>query len=149
MRQQLWTDQQFEQMSWHDNYVHALRVVEGSNGLGELVLDIDYILEWVNGTEGFQFKVTPATLAFRDVSGLRIALDYATPTAGIGPFSIHAIERSREPREHYVAQSWKIVINWPVGEITFEASGFVQRSHGRVIFSNAQGLRPEERVQNA
>jgi hypothetical protein len=128
MSKYLWTEKEFDHMSWHDNHVHGLQIIEGEYGAGRLILDIDYILEWINNAEGkFQFRILPALLEFRGVTNLRVALDYATPTAGLGPFSIHAIERKIEPRERYEAQVWTILINWPVGEITFEAEGFEQR----------------------
>jgi hypothetical protein len=145
----VWTDQQFEEMSWHDNHVHALRVLEGAYGAGELVLDLDYILEWLTVEDGFQFRVIPVSLAFKEVTNLRVSLDYATPTAGIGPFSIHAIERHSENRKRYVATIWKILINWPNGEITFEATGFVQRGTGAPVLTLSQSLRPEERDHRA
>jgi hypothetical protein len=143
-----WTDAQFDDLSWHDNHVHALRIVEGAYGAGELVLDLDYILEWICGAEEDRFRILPATLTFLDVTRLRICLDYATPSAALGPFAIHAIERRREARERYVAQVWKIVINWPKGEIEFEAAGFVQHGTGAPVLCHDQCLRPEERQQD-
>ena len=140
-----WTQQQFESMSWHDNHVHGLRLVEGQNGAGELVLDLDYIVEWLSGKGAIQFRIVPATLRFTDVTNLRIALDYATPSAALGPFSIHTNERQDEPRERYVAHVWRIFVNWPAGEITFEASGFEQRSTGEPIVSDMQHLSPAQR----
>jgi hypothetical protein len=145
MASQRWTHEQFEQMSWHDNHVHGLRVLEGNYGAGELLLDLDYILEWLKGPEGMQFRLVPVTLRFTEVTNLRISLDYASPSAAMGPFSIHAIERRAEPRERYVAQVWKIVINWPVGEISFEATGYEQFSTGESIVSDLQYLSPQER----
>ena len=103
MADYIWTQEQFEEMSWHDNHVHAIRIVEGSYGPGQLVLDLDYILEWINDKEGFQFRLQPVMLTFFEVADLRISLDYATPTAALGPFSIHAIERIMEQRERYIA----------------------------------------------
>lgn len=142
MSAQAWSDQQFDEMSWHDNHVHALRVVEGAHGAGELQLDLDYILEWVKcaGNE-CEFRIVPATLTFKDVTNLRISLDYATPAAALAPFSIHAIERWTEQRERYVAQLWRIVVNWPVGEISFQASGFEQRATGAPVRSAEMALR--------
>ena len=35
-----WTDSDLDDMSWHDNAVHALRIVEGKSGIGELVLHV-------------------------------------------------------------------------------------------------------------
>ena len=137
-------------MSWHDNHVHALRVVAGKHGAGELILDLDYILEWIPGAEGgFQFSLLPATLAFLEVTNLRMSLDYATPTAALGPFSIHAIERHIEPRERYVANLWTISINWPSGEITFEAQGFEQRGVAPPVTSPNQWLSASQRSQGA
>jgi hypothetical protein len=140
-----WTHEQFDQMSWHDNHVHALRVVEGQHGAGELLLDLDYILEWLKSAEAMQFRLVPVTLQFTGVTNLRISLDYASPRAALGPFSIHAIERHAEPRERYVAQVWKIVVNWPVGDVSFEAAGFEQRATGQPVVSHLQSLSPEER----
>ena len=145
MPDQVWTDEQFDEMSWHDNCVHALRIVEGINGAGELIFDLDYILEWIEAEEGFRFRILPVTLKFREVTDLRISLDYATPTIALGPFSIHAIERKIEQRERYAAQVWKLLINSPIGEITFESQGFEQRSVGAPQISNGQWLSPAER----
>ena len=140
---QAWSDSQFDEMSWHDNHVHALRIVEGVYGAGELVLDLDFILEWIKCEgDGCEFRIVPASLTFKSVTNLRISLDYATPTAALGPFSIHAIERRTERRERYDAQIWKILINWPVGEISFEASGFEQLATGDPVLSAAMHLAP-------
>src|SRR5919109_1727079 len=149
MSEQVWTYDQFEEMSWHDNHAHSIRIVEGIHGSGMLVLDLDYILEWICDVDGSRFRITPATLTFHEVTDLRISLDYAAATAALGPFSIHAIERRTESREHYVAQIWKILINWPRGEIVFEATGFEQRAIGSPVVSENQVLRPAERRQHA
>ena len=118
----------FDTYTWHDNHVHALRIRAGAHGTGELELDLDYILEWLPPRDGaFTFRVAPATLTFHNVVDLRLALDYAGPSAGMTPFSINCIER-----EPYVyanglsAYRWRIPVNWPEGEITFIATGFTQ-----------------------
>lgn len=147
MSDHIWSDAQFGEMSWHDSCVHGLHIVEGIHGAGELILDLDYILEWITTGGCFQFRILPVTLRFREVTDLRISLDYATPNAALGPFSIHAIERRIEHRERYVAQLWKILINWPVGEITFESQGFEQRGVGEPQVRSDQCLHPEEREQ--
>jgi hypothetical protein len=78
-----------------------------------------------------------------------MTLDYATPTAALGPFSIHAIERRTEQRERYAALLWRMVINWPSGEISFEAQGYDQRGTGTPLLADNQYLRPQERRQGA
>jgi hypothetical protein len=146
----VWTQQQFDEMSWHDNHVHAIRIEEGAHGAGKLIFDLDYILEWVNVAGGkIKFSILPVTLSFSEVTNLRMSVDYATATAALGPFSIHAIERRTEQRERYAAQLWKMLINWPSGEITFEARGYDQRGIGPPSLSDEQWLRPQDRAQGS
>mgnify|MGYP006908414368 CR=1 FL=1 len=145
--QHRWTDDQFEQMSWHDNHVHGLQIVEGEFGAGQLIIDLDYIVEWVkDNSGGCRFRLLPVALTFQEVTFLRISLDYATPTAGLCPFSLHDIERRTEQRERYEAQVWKLLVNWPAGEISFEAKGFVQQGAGEPVLSDQMYLSPEERA---
>jgi hypothetical protein len=141
-----WTERDFDTMSWHDNHVHAMRVVEGEHGAGELVLDLDYILEWMKTGTAFQFRMVPVHLRFTEVTNLRIALDYAAVSAALSPFSIQGISRRAEPRERYTAQCWVIGLNWPEGEIRFEASGFEQKAWGAVTLGDRQVLAPAQRV---
>jgi hypothetical protein len=150
MAEHVWTDAQFETMSWHDNHIHAFRIVENEDGTGELILDVDHIVEWINGPEnGFRFRILPVSLTFHDVMFLRFSLDYATPTAAFTPFMIHGIERRSEQRARHVAQVWKIAISWPAGEFSFEARGFTQRGIGEPILSPGQCLGPELRNHGA
>lgn len=140
-----WTEAHFESMSWHDNHVHALRIVEGAYGAGQLVLDVDYIVEWRCNADNGRFRIVPAELTFNEVTHLRIAIDYASQTAGLVPFSIEAIDRQFEQRERYVAQCWTIRLNWPRGEIAFEAAGFEQRALGQAVLTDAMYLQPDQR----
>ena len=149
MTSQVWTDAQFDEMSWHDNHVHALRIVEVSDGAGDLILDVDHIVEWIKDGNAFNFRIVPVTLTFHDVMFLRMTLDYATPTAAFGPFMIHGIERRTEQRPRYLAQLWKVDISWPRGEIEFEARGFTQRTLGEAVLSQGQCLSAKERERAA
>jgi len=111
-----WTEADFESLSWHDDHVHAIGMANFNEDEGtcDLVMAIDHILD-------ASFPVAPAKLTFHGVFGLRMELDYARVTAGMTPFSIGSIER--EPTA-YQSFRWKIQINWPAGEITFEAPRF-------------------------
>ncbi|WP_162605209.1 hypothetical protein [Piscinibacter terrae] len=133
-------------MSWHDCHVHGFRVFEAEHGSGELQLDLDYILEWKEHQEKFSFLLVPVRLQFHEVFALRVALDWATPTAGMGPFSISGIEKRAEPRTEYTATVWRLPLNWPEGLLEFEASGFTQIAWGREVHSSRQFLAAEERV---
>lgn len=150
MQPQVWTEADFDEMSWHDNHVHGIRFIEGKDGEGDLILDVDYILEWLKDEgAGFRFRILPVTLTFHSVIFPRIAVDYAAATAAFGPFMIHGIERRMEKRAHYEAQMWRLPIAWPGGEIEFEARGFTQRGEGEPLLVSAQLLKPEQRNRAA
>lgn len=138
-----WTTADFDAMSWHDNAVHALRVIEGQHGEGELVLDVDYIEEWIRGGDHIEFVITPVRLQFHGVSELRVALDYSGPTAALSPFSLDAIERHEHvyPNGH-TTYRWLLPVNWPAGEISFNSSGFTQTQVGPSVRSGKQHLDP-------
>jgi hypothetical protein len=45
----VWSEADFEEMVWHDARIHAIAFLPDSF---EFVLDIDYILRWVQPAEG-------------------------------------------------------------------------------------------------
>ena len=141
-----WTEKDFGEMSWHDNCVHALRIVEGEHGGGELILDLDYILRWDCSKTICEFEIAPAELRFEEVRGLRVNLDYAGPSAGLAPFSLDRIER--EPIEYvsgFRSFKWIVKVSWPTGEIGFEASKFRQEIQGDSVITTSQCLSAAER----
>jgi hypothetical protein len=142
--QQAWDESHFDEMSWHDNHVHGLRVRRGPNGWdGQLELDIDYILEWLRPSEStFAFRIAPATLTFIDVLELRIEIDYAAISFATTPFSIAGI--SREVTSHGGTR-WTLEINHPDGAISFLASGFRQVLRAAPIVKPSQSLTEQER----
>lgn len=133
----------FNAMSWHDNHVHGLAIEEGAHGLGELRLDLDYIVEWLACADGkFSFRIAPALLTFHGVSDLVVSLDYAASSAALTPFSIHEIRRTPLPHARY---AWEIELNWPKGRIAFSADGFTQALRGSAVESERQHLSAAER----
>ena len=143
-----WTIDDFESMSWHDVHVHGFRLDSFDPDLGasDLVMDIDFILEWKESDGKFEFAVAQAVLRFHTVSDLKVTLDYATPTAGMSPFSIAGIERETiEYRGGTGCFRWRIPINWPTGIIEFEAPGFTQTLVGEIYVQSGQWLDAERR----
>ena len=121
-------------LSWHDVHVHGFHLenFKQDNGSADLVLDIDYILKWDKQGSEFIFTVCRAELRFHDVFGLKMNIDYATPTAGMSPFSIDGIEREKlEYKTGYTSYRWRIPINWPSGLLEFEAPSFTQILAGK------------------
>jgi len=143
-----WHTDDFEALSWHDVHVHGFRLdsFNGEEGSADLVLDIDYILNWQKSEGGFLFTVCKADLRFHKVFGLKFSLDYATPTAGMCAFSINGVER--EPLEAptgYKSYRWRIPINWPQGLLEFEAPAFTQTLTGKPHVQSEQSLTHEKR----
>ena len=63
----VWTDADFDTMSWHDNAVHAVALEPAQAHPGRLLLDIDYILEGIlpeAPATTLSFWICPATLVF-------------------------------------------------------------------------------------
>ena len=145
-----WTEADYPLMSWHDNHIHGLNLAEGVHGTGDLELDIDYIVEWLKSDSGgICFRIAPANLTFREVSNLKVSLDYGVISAAMGPFSIDGIDRRIEQRARYTATLWTIKVNFPVGEISFEASGFDQVLRRGAITTEQQVLSISERSADA
>lgn len=140
-----WTDADFEELSWHDNHVHGITINSAATVFGELILDLDFIVEWVCAPGGScDFRIAPATLTFREVTDLKIAIDYASVSASVCPFSIAGIKRT--PRDSGRSFDWAIEVNWPRGEISFQASGFRQTLRGPVRVSSEQRLAAADRL---
>lgn len=145
--------ERFEDYSWHDNAVHGIRILEGPDGCGgELILDIDFIVEWLPpqaGETAFEFRIAPAHLTFHDVTDLVISVDYASCTAALQTMTIHEIHREvvKYPNG-YSSFAWKIEINWPRNSFfSFCSPGFTQVLTAPPIVSDAQYLSPLQRMQ--
>ncbi len=138
----------FEEHSWHDNPIHGFRIIEKANCVGDLILDIDHITEWLCSDDGeYNFKIAPADLIFEDIIDLAIFLDYGECSASITPPSIHEIRR--EPKEYpngYKSYEWFIEINWPSNcYIKFKSPGFKQILRKQPMLSNEQIIKPSNR----
>ena len=142
---------QFDSYSWHDNAIHGFRIVEGPDGCsGELILDIDFIAEWLppqNESNAFQFRIAPADLTFHEVTELVISVDYALCSAALQPMTIHEIHREAVTYPNgYSSFAWQIEVNWPRNSfISFRAPGFTQALRAEPIASGAQYLLPSLR----
>lgn len=149
------TQENFDQMSWHDCHIWAMEFRVGEAGEGdwtsELGLDIDFIVEWICGTDGVTgFRIAPANLVFHGVTDLKISIDCDRGLqAALHPLSINHIEREpvREQkiyldRPYY---KWKICLNWPEdSQLTFGSTGFSQVLRADPIFSTEQYLSRRE-----
>ena len=107
----IWTDADFEQMSWHDCRLHGVAFIDDFDPhLHELRLDIDYIFDW----QERGFWISPATLVFETQS---FHIDLPGPSGDW----INAMERTGAGD----STEWRISLNTG-GSIEVRASGFRQ-----------------------
>jgi len=136
----VWTEADFEKMRWHDSQIHAIAF---SPEKFEIVLDIDYILQWIHPKQNetyYKFWVSPATLVFKNVC--EVNFDIGSYTCGLEIDSIKR-EDARRPRntDHIRKyQEWLWTIECQEGQITFRSAGYKQYIRTFPIFSGSQTL---------
>lgn len=142
---------------WHDNLIYGLhlRAADPDRGIwrSDLLLDIDHIVEWVCSADNRpKFRVAPVTLAFHDVTNLRISLDFGDSTyrQNINELSIAQIWRNPtnagEDGRLRPYFEWSIELNLPQGgEITFGGSGYTQTFRAESTLVHEQRLSADER----
>lgn len=127
-----WTEHDFDGLSWHDNRVHGLRIRNPVDTYDfDLLLDIDYILDWIKPADGrpLQFVVAPAVLAFHGVDKLLIDVRLSYKEE----LTIDEIRRSdlgAGSEQKAGSYGWHIALQSIPGRpnrICFESRGFTQR----------------------
>jgi hypothetical protein len=136
------TEVDFDQMSWHDCHIHAFSF----NDNFELLLDIDYLFEWVlpkKGSKYYKFWIAPCTLVFENVYNIELESEHKQPI-------IDYIGRSNPQRPknaEYIGKDFEY--DWDIvmisGEMTFKSVGFKQYVRQSPIFIGAQKLNLEDR----
>ena len=138
----VWTEEDFERMGWHDSRIYALAF---SPETFELLLDIDYIFQWINPEPGetfYKFWVAPATLIFENVSD--VDFDIGSYNSGLEIINIRRDE-ARKPRnaEHIQRQTeWQWTLDCQQGDIKLWSVGYKQyiRSAPRSDMGQKLGL---------
>lgn len=143
-----WTEADFPDMSWHDCQVNSLSLEQEGEWQSDLVLDLDFIVEWLRGTDKtYRFRVAPARLRFINVDNLRLDISLKFKQ----PLEIYGVERTELPMPGYRNYHWVIKFqNYPdlkESVIEFDATGFVQELTGRTVETAAQNLAGMERKE--
>ena len=146
-----------DEPEWHDNLIYGLHFqpADPDRGLwrSNLVLDIDHIVEWLCGTDGrVRFRVAPASLVFRDVTNLKIDVDF---TDRRHPQTVNALsiaQISKEPVEFTRGRGappdfdWSIRLNLPQdGQITFGSTGYTLTLRAQPLVLEEQSLPADDR----
>ncbi len=133
LEKKIWTDDDFDQMGWHDCNIYKVRLTE------DLELDIDYILQWNEpDLEGlpFTFWIAPATLVFKQVKDLTLEFSIGYEDA----FEIEDIERDDQ-------QLWTIITRH--GDFQFTCEGFEQFIRQDPFFEFGQTISYQRRNEHS
>jgi hypothetical protein len=139
------TDLEFDEFSWHDATVHAVALEPAEDHPGSLLIDLDYIVEWVApGRPGgaFRFWVAPATLTFDRAWDITLR---GSTVGAVNELSIDRIVRSPRPVPS-AATGW---FTWTVEghnfTIEFAAGECAQRLRAEPRLVDRQSLTLAER----
>lgn len=149
MKDKIFTNENFEEISLHDNKIHGVQFcVDHEKFQSDVVFDIDYIVEWECDSK-CEFIVAPATLRFHNVTDLNLSINWGDSgfqNSVSGPF---ILELKREPAETKMRidkyYRWEIVCNNEKHNISFGASGFTMKLQSEPVASDEQYLGVEER----
>ena len=119
----VWTQADFDKMSFHDLCIHGIAAVHEYPDPHELLFDIDYILEWVKPRlpgKDFKFRLAPATLVFEHVYDLAVRTE-----SGIHEpwWSISDVTREKR-RSADGRTDWAWSFGLEQGNILFRSTGF-------------------------
>jgi hypothetical protein len=146
------TESDFDLLSWHDSHIHGFEFRIGDSDIddwtSDLVFDIDFIVEWVCGTDMYpRFQVAPATLTFHDVTDLHIDICWGDSSFQMSLLtsSIDTIERERIENQRIHLDrpyyEWRVLLcDPPAGKTTFGATGLKQELRCSSVLSDHQEL---------
>jgi hypothetical protein len=137
----VWTDADFDALGWHDAAIHAVAFEPALPDPGRLLLDIDYVLEWVSPeapATTLSFWVCPATLVFDPAWDLTADINLQGWSFQL---SLDAIERSG-PDER---GNFEWTLAGDLFTIGLHASGFTQYLRHAPIHTPRQRLAVDER----
>src|SRR3989344_2185917 len=127
------TDSNFDEISWHDNFVYSIILPDSDYNFK---LDIDYIQEWIeNGDEPYNFIVAPSILCFQNVFDLSINLKFER----YNDLCIESITReNKRLSPNGKVFIWDYYIAFERGDIKFSATGFYQQYTAATKLMNGQ-----------
>ena|SRR5690349_11593426 len=118
----LWTEADFDLMEWHDNPIHGITFDDNF----QLLLDIDYIFEWVLTGNTYSFWISPCTLIFENVHELVFDVGPATPGFNIDVVTKTNPQTPRNSMHINRDTEFDWTIDLQEGVISFKSVGFKQ-----------------------
>ena len=145
-----WTEQHFEELSWHDNHVHGISFRNPEEDYSfDLIFDIDHVLEWIEiPNDGYEYIVAPATLTFHEVDKVvfDVKLAYKEDLA-IDFIDRQEITTDAQRNVGDKLYRWKISLHSSQHDnvIVFESSRFTQELRREPIRSDDYRLNEKQR----
>jgi hypothetical protein len=143
LEKDIWTEQDFETMGWHDCKIHAFTFFPEKY---EFVLDIDYIFKWVKPDETgyYKFWISPATMVFENAYDIvfDLVVNYGIEISGISR------ENPEKPKNSEFCgkeTEWSWEIDSPSGAITLKSVGYKMYVRSSPILKREQSIEYEER----
>ncbi|TWT29144.1 hypothetical protein KOR42_55650 [Thalassoglobus neptunius] len=110
----------FETLGFHNCHVHGIR---WDSSAYALILDLDYILQWIEKGGSFEFVVAPAEIRFEYSAEVKVSLDWSNLAMECQIQDIHRRDHKRNPNgtECYL---WEIEFATPSGAMELWATDF-------------------------
>lgn len=147
-----WTEQNFNEMLWHDNAVHSVSFRNPQDDYSfDFILDIDYVLERIEiANDRYEFIVAPATLTFHDVDKLVFDVKLAYKENLVIDFiDRQEITTDAQRNAGYLVYRWKIRLHSHSSEhenvIVFESPRFTQELRREPIRTDCYRLSEVQR----
>jgi hypothetical protein len=137
----VWTHADFDQMTWHDNELHAIALEPALPEPGRLLLDIDCIVQWVPPeppSDRLGLWICPATLVFDPAWDLTTDIDLRGWAFSL---SLLSVQRS-DPDED---GSFDRTLAGDQFTIKLGAPGFTQYLRRPPVYTSRARLTAEER----
>jgi hypothetical protein len=136
-----WTDADFDAMSFHDVHIRAFGAEPDTY---ELLLDLDYLFQWVPPAEGetyFRFWVAPVTLAFENAHDVRI--DVRSSQGDLEIATLRREEATPTPNDAMLERRY--VLECREGDLSVVATGFTMYVRRPPVLVGQQSLTLEQR----
>jgi len=151
MTKSIYTTEDYDNMSWHDNIIHSISIVD-ENYESNLILGIDFITEWICENNKCQFLIAPAKLVFHDVKDFQLVINKKSliMNSYLG-LIIDKIIRESTPNKDKTSEHWrfkfcKLDLESNNCELSFVSTGFTQTILKEPILKNEQTLIASERI---
>jgi hypothetical protein len=147
----IWTQDDFDIMGWHDATIRALALEEGSRFLkNNLVLDIDYIFKWVvsEAPESvITFWVAPCTMIFKNRFDLEMDFEGSNCGDLMDIAGLHLKDKvfNKDNSLLYAGLIYEWAMELHQGLISLKSDGFEQIVRRNPIYTPQQVLSMEER----